>query len=92
MREPQKIYSPYVARTATDANFAEGVYWGDTHLHTSYSTDAGMMGNTLGPEEAYRFAMGEEVLSAAGMRVTSDPSRWTFSWCRTTPRTWGSLR
>jgi hypothetical protein len=28
-----------------------------------------MLGNTLGPEEAYRFARGEEVISAAGMRV-----------------------
>jgi hypothetical protein len=56
--EPPKIYSPYVERTATDSNFAEGVYWGDTHLHTSYSTDAGMMGNTLDPEDAYRFALG----------------------------------
>lgn len=64
-----RIYSPYVERTATNANFSEGVYWGDTHLHTSYSTDAGMTGNTLGPEEAYRFAKGEEVRSAAGMRV-----------------------
>ena len=44
MPEPQKIYSPYVERTASDANLAEGVYWGDTHLHTSYSTDAGMFG------------------------------------------------
>ncbi len=67
--EAPKIYSPYVARTARNANFAEGVYWGDTHLHTSYSADAGMMGNTLGPEEAYRFARGEEILSAAGMRT-----------------------
>jgi hypothetical protein len=67
--ERPRIYSPYVERTATNANFAEGVYWGDTHLHTSYSTDSGMLGNTLGPEEAYRFARGEEVTSAAGMRV-----------------------
>jgi hypothetical protein len=67
--EPQEIYSPYVERTATNANFAEGVYWGDTHLHSSYSTDAGMIGNTLGPDWAYRFARGEEVLSAAGMRT-----------------------
>ena len=67
--ERPKIYSPYVERTASDANLAEGVYWGDTHLHTSYSTDAGMLGNTLGPEEAYRFARGEEVRSAAGLRV-----------------------
>ena len=57
-------YSPYV-----DRNFAENVYWGDTHLHTSYSTDAGMIGNTLGPDEAYRFASGEEVVSASGQRA-----------------------
>ena len=41
MPEPQKIYSPYVERTAADSNFAEGVYCGDTHLHTSYSTEIG---------------------------------------------------
>jgi hypothetical protein len=69
MPEPQKIYSPYVARTAAQSDFAEGVYWGDTHLHTSYSTDAGMLGNPLGPETAYRFARGEEVLSGHGQRV-----------------------
>ena len=67
--EPQKIYSPYVERTQSDANFAEGVYFGDTHVHTSYSADAGMLGTTLGPEEASRFARGEEVLSSTGQRV-----------------------
>jgi len=41
-------YSPYPAKT-----FPNRVYFGDTHLHTSYSTDAGMIGNRLGPE-AYR--------------------------------------
>ena len=58
-------YSPYVGRTcATD------VYWGDTHLHTAYSFDAGLLGNyRLGPEEAYRFAKGEEVVSNSGMPV-----------------------
>ena len=65
----QKIYSPYVARTTENANFAEGVYWGDTHLHTSYSTDAGMVGATLTPEDAFRFAMGEEIISNTGQRV-----------------------
>ena len=54
--EGEKIYSPYVERTVRNKNFAEGVYWGDTHLHTSYSGDAGMIGNKLGPDEAYRFA------------------------------------
>jgi hypothetical protein len=55
-------YSPYPAK-----NFPSRVYFGDTHLHTSYSTDAGMIGNTLGPEEAYRFARGEEVKSSSGL-------------------------
>ena len=47
-------YSPY-----PEKNFPNQVFFGDTHLHTSYSADAGMIGNTLGPEEAYRFARGE---------------------------------
>jgi len=55
-------YSPYPAK-----DFPHRVYFGDTHLHTSYSTDAGMIGNTLGPEEAYRFARGEEVKSSTGL-------------------------
>ena len=55
----QKQYSPYLNRT-----FPDRVFWGDTHLHTSYSTDAGMIGNFLGPEEAYRFARGEIVRAA----------------------------
>ena len=33
-------YSPFV-----DQHFAQQVYWGDTHLHTTYSPDAGMVGN-----------------------------------------------
>jgi hypothetical protein len=67
--DAQKIYSPYVERTAFDKNFAEGLYWGDTHLHTRYSTDAGMIGCKLGPEDAYRFARGEEVISSTGQRA-----------------------
>jgi hypothetical protein len=55
-------YSPYPKET-----FPNNVYFGDTHLHTSYSTDAGMVGNTLGPEEAYRFARGETVTSSHGL-------------------------
>jgi hypothetical protein len=55
-------YSPYLNRQGM-----EQVYWGDTHLHTAYSTDAGMIGNTLGPDAAYRFARGEEVVSSSGI-------------------------
>ncbi len=67
--EAQKIYSPYVERTVQDKDFAGGLLWGDTHLHTSYSTDAGMIGNKLGPEQAYRFARGEKVISSTGQHT-----------------------
>ncbi|MDH3735291.1 MAG: DUF3604 domain-containing protein, partial [Gemmatimonadota bacterium] len=67
--EKERIYSPYVERLSWDNGFAEGLFWGDTHLHTSYSTDAGMIGNTLPPEEAYRFARGEEVITSTGQRA-----------------------
>ena len=45
------------------------VLWGDTHLHTANSLDAAAFGNTLGPEAAYRFARGEEVVSSSGQPV-----------------------
>jgi len=57
-------YSPYL-----DGGYPDRVYFGDTHLHTSYSTDAGMYGTRLGPEEAYRFALGEEITSSEGVRA-----------------------
>jgi len=57
-------YSPHVGET-----FPNRVLFGDTHLHTSYSTDAGMAGNRLGPEDAYRFALGEEVTSSTGVKA-----------------------
>jgi Protein of unknown function (DUF3604) len=60
----QRHYSPYLNRT-----FPDRVLWGDTHLHTSYSTDAGMIGNFLGPEVAYRFARGETVRASIGERA-----------------------
>ena len=63
-KPPPKEYSPYV-----DDHFPNRVYFGDTHLHTSWSTDAGLVGATLGPDEAYRVARGETVTSYAGWKV-----------------------
>ncbi len=62
--QAQPDYSPFV-----DQHFPTQVFWGDTHLHTSNSPDAGFLGNTLGPKEAYRFARGEEVTSSGGLRA-----------------------
>lgn len=61
-RYPGATYSPY-AQTA----FPERPLWGDTHLHTGLSVDAGLFGATLMPDDAYRFARGEEVVSSTGL-------------------------
>lgn len=54
-------YSPYAGR-----NFPTRPLFGDTHLHTALSFDAGAAGARLGPREAYKFAKGEEVISSTG--------------------------
>jgi hypothetical protein len=56
-------FSPYVGR-----NFPTNVLWGDTHLHTAVSVDAGTM-NRIGQEDAFRFARGEEITTTHGLRV-----------------------
>lgn len=59
----KKEYSPYAGH-----NYPTKVMWGDTHLHTAISVDAGTMCR-LGQEDAFRFARGEEVISTGGLRV-----------------------
>lgn len=67
-----KAYSPYAKRA-----FPERPLWGDSHLHTDLSMDAGLFGNRLPPKEAYRFARGEEVVSSTGQPVRlSRPLDW----------------
>jgi len=67
--EERSNYSPYADRKATDRSLSEGLYWGDTHLHSMLSADAGLIGNLVGPEDAYRFARGETVTSSTGQRA-----------------------
>jgi len=62
--ELKKRYSPYAGR-----NYPTHVYFGDTHHHTANSGDAFMAGDRLTPEQSYRFARGEEVISSTGIPV-----------------------
>ena len=57
-------YSPYADRA-----FPSNVYFGDTHVHTGLSADAGGSGTRLMPRDAYRFARGEQVISNTGQPV-----------------------
>ena len=59
-----KAYSPYAKRT-----FPERPLWGDSHLHTSLSMDAGGFGNRVGLRDAYRLARGEEITASSGQPV-----------------------
>ncbi|MDH3788782.1 MAG: DUF3604 domain-containing protein [Xanthomonadales bacterium] len=61
---PGKAYSPYAERS-----FPDQVFWGDTHLHTGLSMDAGLFGARLGLDDAYEFARGDEVVASTGQPV-----------------------
>jgi hypothetical protein len=60
----RKPYSPYAGRS-----FPTRAFWGDTHLHTALSMDAGAFGARLTPDDAYRFAKGDELVSSTGQPV-----------------------
>ena len=57
-------YSPYAER-----DYPTGLFWGETHLHSALSADAGGGGTSLMPEDLYRFARGEEIQSNSGQPV-----------------------
>ncbi len=57
-------YSPYAGRS-----FPTRPFFGDTHLHTAFSMDAGASGTRLNPRDGYRFARGEQLTSSTGQPV-----------------------
>ncbi len=61
---PKRPYSPYAGRS-----YPTRPLFGDTHLHTAFSMDAGAFGARIGPREAYQLARGEEITSSSGQPV-----------------------
>ncbi len=62
--EREAVYSPYAGR-----GYPDRVLFGDLHFHTEISFDAGLIGTSLSPHEAFRVARGEEIVSNTGQRV-----------------------
>src|SRR5262245_38785623 len=60
----KRPYSPYA-----ESSFPSRPLFGDTHLHTSFSMDAGAFGCRLSPSDAYRFARGEQVMASSNQPV-----------------------
>ena len=73
-KEPEQAAATPSTDAAGSAKMASApypthVFFGDTHLHTAMSMDAGAFGNRLGVEDAYRFARGEEVMASSGQKA-----------------------
>jgi Protein of unknown function (DUF3604) len=52
---------------AQEKNPDRNAYFGEEHIHTSWSVDAWLMGNRLtGPDEAYKYAQGQTIKHPLG--------------------------
>ena len=63
--ESQPVAQPEPLKITSRSN--RQAYFGDMHVHTSWSTDAYASGNRIGPADAYRFARGEMVKLPSGV-------------------------
>ncbi len=63
---------PETPAAAITGNPQRDVFFGDLHVHTSWSTDAYSGRNRVGPTDAYRFARGEAVALPTGVVTQLD--------------------
>ena len=55
---------------APQPNPERNAYFGETHLHTSWSLDAWVFGNRItGPDDAYKYAQGETIKHPLGYDI-----------------------
>lgn len=71
---PAEDTAPSVHDESTQkANPLRNAYFGETHVHTSFSLDAYIGGNRMSHDDAYRFARGESVTVNGELRQLKRP-------------------
>ena len=70
-------YSPHV-----DNSFPSAVFFGDTHVHTDNSMDAGAFGNRLGVNATYLNSIGNTMLNAYWQDPEFNPEQRAFYYAR----------
>lgn len=67
------LAGPALAQDAAHDPADRQLFFGEQHLHSSWSLDATAAGTRQKPEDAYRWALGEEVtLSTTGEKIKKD--------------------
>lgn len=66
------IFGLLAPQAASSAEAPTQLFWGDTHVHTSWSGDAYALGTRLSHDDAYRFAKGEAVRGSGGLTAQLD--------------------
>jgi len=60
----------FATANAEEPNLERNAYFGETHLHTSWSPDAWLFGNRItGPADAYKYAKGETIKHPLGYDI-----------------------
>jgi hypothetical protein len=74
--EPKQAQQPNAAAPTeerVEKNPDRNAYFGDEHIHTSWSMDAWVMGNRItGPDDAYKYAQGQTIKHPLGYDITID--------------------
>ncbi|MCP9200493.1 DUF3604 domain-containing protein [Gramella sp. GC03-9] len=68
--------NPETAEVKVKENPLKDAYFGEEHLHTGVSMDAYIAGTRIGPDDAYKFAKGEQVKVNGQMHQIKRPLDW----------------
>ncbi|MEE2777243.1 MAG: DUF3604 domain-containing protein [Acidobacteriota bacterium] len=72
VREPARAPAGGTAEMASEPDELRRVFFGDLHVHTALSIDAFITNTRTLPDDAYRYAKGEEIDHVSGQKIRID--------------------